>query len=83
VFEELVAVLRESELEVILYNLATVKERGGVGIIPILDMCMAASLTCVHHNCVCMSSHGCSLSQLVRLSSITRTPTNQHDTPSR
>jgi hypothetical protein len=39
------AVLKESELEVILYNLATSKRRGRIGIIPILDSCMTASLS--------------------------------------
>jgi hypothetical protein len=45
---------------------------GRIRIIPILDSCMEASLTRVHHKCVC----GCSPSRLVRSSGITRTPTN-------
>jgi hypothetical protein len=49
-------VLRESELEVILYNLATEKEKGGVGIISILDSCIAVSLACVRHKCVRITS---------------------------
>jgi hypothetical protein len=53
-------VLKESELEVILHNLATVK-RGGVGMIPILDSYMTASLTHIHHKCACVTSESARL----------------------
>jgi hypothetical protein len=49
-------VVKESELEIILHNLATLKRRGRIGVIPILDSCMAASLTRVRHKCVCVTS---------------------------
>jgi hypothetical protein len=39
-----------------LYILATEKEKGGIESIPILDSCIAASLTCVHHKCVRVTS---------------------------
>jgi hypothetical protein len=49
-------VVKESELEVILHNLATVKRMGRIGIIPIFDSCMTASLTLVRHKYACVTS---------------------------
>jgi hypothetical protein len=49
-------VLKESLLDVNISNLAIDKEKGGIGIIPILDSCIAASLTCVCHKWVHITS---------------------------
>jgi hypothetical protein len=51
-----IVVVKESVLDVNLSNLAIEKENGGVGTIPIFDSCKAASLTCVHHKCIRITS---------------------------
>jgi hypothetical protein len=49
-------VVKESELDIIVYYLARDKEKGGIGTIPILDSCTSASLTCVSHKDTCITS---------------------------
>jgi hypothetical protein len=44
-------VVKESELEVVIHNLATLKSRVRIGIIMILDRSMTASLTRIRHKC--------------------------------
>jgi hypothetical protein len=50
-------VVKESELQVILYKLDIEKIKwGGSGLNPNLDVCMTASLTCPRHKHACVMS---------------------------